>query len=187
MSKRVVIIHGWGGRPDEGWRPWLSRELNARGYAVTMPQMPNSGSPVEREWVQAIAEAVGTPDEGVILVGHSLGCMAILRYLGSLHSGRVGAVVFVAGFVTSLGIPEIENFFTAPVDFTSLKARSSSFAAIYSDDDPYVPPVQAQLIRKGLGAKTILAKGMGHFSHSDGCSELPAVLDAIADAQFPPK
>ena len=31
MSK-VVIVHGWGGTPEEGWFPWLRRELEERGH-----------------------------------------------------------------------------------------------------------------------------------------------------------
>ena len=39
MKKRVFIIHGWGGKPDEHWLPWLEEELakkagiNANFYA----------------------------------------------------------------------------------------------------------------------------------------------------------
>jgi len=29
--KRVFIIHGWGGNPEEGWLPWLKKELEAKG------------------------------------------------------------------------------------------------------------------------------------------------------------
>ena len=25
--RRVFIIHGWGGYPEEGWFPWLKKEL----------------------------------------------------------------------------------------------------------------------------------------------------------------
>ena len=28
-AKRVFIVHGWGGHPDEGWFPWLSSELGS--------------------------------------------------------------------------------------------------------------------------------------------------------------
>jgi hypothetical protein len=26
-AKRVFIIHGWEGYPEEGWFPWLKKEL----------------------------------------------------------------------------------------------------------------------------------------------------------------
>jgi len=34
MSKRVFLIHGWEGSPEEGWRPWLKKELEKRGFKV---------------------------------------------------------------------------------------------------------------------------------------------------------
>ena len=30
--KRVYIIHGWEGYPEEGWFPWLKKELEDRGF-----------------------------------------------------------------------------------------------------------------------------------------------------------
>ena len=29
--KKVFIIHGWEGYPEEGWFPWLKKELESRG------------------------------------------------------------------------------------------------------------------------------------------------------------
>ena len=28
--QRVFIIHGWDGYPEEGWFPWLKKELEAK-------------------------------------------------------------------------------------------------------------------------------------------------------------
>lgn len=33
--KRVFIVHGWGGRPDESWFPWIQRELESKGFKTT--------------------------------------------------------------------------------------------------------------------------------------------------------
>lgn len=32
MNKRVYLLHGWGGQPAGGFRPWLKKELEARGH-----------------------------------------------------------------------------------------------------------------------------------------------------------
>jgi len=37
MAKRVFIIHGWDGYLEEGWFPWLKRELEAAGFAAFVP------------------------------------------------------------------------------------------------------------------------------------------------------
>lgn len=37
MAKRVFLIHGWEGYPEEGWRPWLKKKLGAE--AIVMHNM----------------------------------------------------------------------------------------------------------------------------------------------------
>jgi len=41
MQKRVFIIHGWDGYPEEGIFPWLKTELQNRSFMVFIPSMPN--------------------------------------------------------------------------------------------------------------------------------------------------
>ena len=61
--KRVYIVHGWGGYPEEGWFPWLKKELEAKGFEVHVPQMPNADKPRMETWVPALAQAVGSADD----------------------------------------------------------------------------------------------------------------------------
>ena len=99
---RAVIIHGYGGEPMRGFRPWLKKELEARGFAVSVPAMPSPNEPRVEEWVAAIAKEVGKDGNDCILVGHSLGCVAILRYL-EMAKKKVAGAVLIAGFVGDLG------------------------------------------------------------------------------------
>ena len=84
MQKRVFLIHGWDGRPDNHWFPYLSLELKANGFDVSAPQMPHAAEPKVGEWLSFLREYVGKPDEQTYFVGHSLGCIAIARYLETL-------------------------------------------------------------------------------------------------------
>src|SRR3989344_9568337 len=112
MLQRVFIVHGWDGHPEEGWFPWLKRELEAKGFKVYVPQLPDAANPRIYNWVPALAAAVGEADEETYFVGHSMGCQTIARYLESLpeekqlatskplrkEARRGGGAVFVAGF-----------------------------------------------------------------------------------------
>src|SRR3989338_4452907 len=80
----VFLIHGWEGNPNNHWFPWLSWELKARGWEVNAPQMPNAAKPKVKEWVDFLRDYVGKPDKDTYFVGHSLGCIAIARYLAKL-------------------------------------------------------------------------------------------------------
>ena len=85
MNKRAFLIHGWEGRPENEWRPWLKNELEKRGLQVFVPAMPDTANPMMDKWVPHLTQTVGTPDENTYFVGHSVGCITILRYLETLN------------------------------------------------------------------------------------------------------
>ncbi|MFH1750643.1 MAG: alpha/beta fold hydrolase [Candidatus Micrarchaeota archaeon] len=180
MAKRVIIIHGWNGRPQGGWKPWLKKKLEGKGFEVYVPAMPNPSMPNMGEWVDRIIREIGRPDKDCILVGHSLGCIAILRYLEGLGKDEsVGGAVLVAGFSDNLGMFLFNSFFSSPLDWKGIKSHCNKFVAIHSDNDRYVPLRHGDIFRRELRAKLVVKKGMGHFSGDEGCTELPVALDAV--------
>jgi len=178
--KRVVFIHGWEGSPEEGWRPWVKRELEQKGFQVLNPAMPNPKYPKQKEWVEHLAEVIKTPDEETILIGHSLGAITILRYLESLPEGqKIGGAVFVAGFSDDLQIPEIKDFFTTEIKWDKVKQHCQTFIALHSDNDPYVPLTHREIFQDKLNAQVVTMHNMRHFSGDDGIRELPQLLELI--------
>ena len=185
--KRVYIVHGWDGYPEEGWFPWLKKELEARGFEVYVPQLPEADAPRIYNWVPALENAVGTPDKQTYFVGHSMGCQTIARYLETLPEGiKVGGAVFVAGFFKRLTIeqdPESQetekHWLEAPLDLKKVKSHLPKSIAIFSDDDPFVPLDNKDDFENKLGSKIIIEHGMNHFSGSRGITELPVVLQSI--------
>ena len=177
---KVVIIHGYGGEPMHGFRPWLKRELEAKGFEASVPAMPSPDEPHMEEWVAAIGKE--TRGENCILVGHSLGCTAILHYLEHVKK-KVSGAVLVAGFAERLGdeFGAIENFVDAPLDFARVRKNCGRMVAIFSDNDPYVPLSQEKLFREKLDAATVVLHARGHFSSSEGTTELPEALEAILE------
>lgn len=189
MTKRVFILHGWDGYPQEGWFPWLKKELEAKGFEVFVPQLPDAGSPSIQKWVPKLAETVGVADENTYFVGHSMGCQAIARYLESLPEGiKIGGAIFVAGFFKRLtGLEnepdsqEISNrWFETPIDFEKAKSHLSKSVAIFSDNDPFVPLDNQDAFRDMLGSEIIIEHDKGHFSGGlNGTKELPIVLEKL--------
>ena len=194
MKKRVFLIHGWDGRPDNHWFPWLTWELKANGFDISAPQMPHAADPKVKEWLSFLREYVGKSDRDAYFVGHSLGCTAIVRYIDLLPKAtRVGGCVFVAGFSGRLNIPEIREFYLPPQTaargltqkgtqiyadiIEKAKAHCDKFVMIFSDNDPYVPIAKSLEFAKQLGAKTILERGKKHFN--DGITALPSALSAL--------
>lgn len=188
MSTRVFVVHGWDGFPDEGWFPWLKAKLEAKGFEVHVPQLPDAGTPQISIWVPALAKAVGRPDEQTFFVGHSMGCQTIARYLETLPIGLVvGGAVFVAGFFKRLTNLEDDpavrsiarSWLSAPIDLAKVRLHLRSSVAIFSDDDPWVPLDNQADFCDVLGSEIVVEHAMKHFSGSTGTVKLPAVREAI--------
>jgi predicted alpha/beta hydrolase family esterase len=182
--KRAVIVHCWGGNSNYAWYPWAKAQLESLGYQVTVPDMPDSDPPILATWLPHLQEIIGQPDEELVLIGHSIGTVTIMRYLESLESGSVGKVILVAGFTDQLGFKELENFFENRLDFSKIKNRSKNgFVAIQSDDDPFVSEQYGERLKDELGAKLVIKHNAGHMSGSvDGeqaCTELPKVIESL--------
>ena len=78
-----VILHGYTGRNDKNFIPWLKHELEQRGAKVQAPQLPNTDNPTEVEQVQYVLDNVAF-DENTVLIGHSLGGLVAMRVLEKL-------------------------------------------------------------------------------------------------------
>lgn len=188
MKKRVFIIHGWGGYPEENWFPWLKRELEFRGFEVFVPQLPDADSPRIEKWIPRIAEVVGTVDEGTYFVGHSMGCQAIARFLENQPGGiRAGGAVFIAEFFKRLtnlepepNVKEVaDSWLNSPVDLNKTRIHFVKSVAVFSDDDPYVPLDNQEDFKNRLGSKIIIEHNKGHFNAQAGVVELPVALEEL--------
>ena len=186
MQKRVFIIHGWDGSPQNCWFPWLKNKLEEKGFVVQVLSMPHPVNPTIVDWVNYLADAVGKADKNTYLVGHSIGCQTILRYIAQLQK-PVGGVVCVAGFFRLLHLVTDEEkeiakpWLETQMDFEKIKESTNRIIAIFSDDDPDVDLGDKELFEKYLGAKTIVEHQKGHFSDDAGIKELPSALESVLE------
>ena len=188
MRKKVYIIHGWEGFPEQALFLWLKRELEERGYKVTVPFMPDTAFPKIDTWINTLKKLVREIDTNTILIGHSIGCQTILRYLETLPVGtKVGKVVLIAGWthLTPKAAPDtdskaiIKPWIETPIDWMNIRCHTDNFTAIFSSNDPYVPISEKDVFEKELGAKIVIEEKMGHFTEEDGVTKIVSVLNAI--------
>ena len=183
--KKVFIIHGFQGTPNNGWKSWLMTELNKFDvYACALP-MPTPDEPKCDEWTAEISRNIPEVNEDIFLVGHSLGCAAILNYLGTVKSDKkFGGVFLIAGACEPLEVDnpnsiirKIDNFFTHPFDYKKIKDTSDHFVIIHGDNDEKVPVNHAERTSNELSGELVVIKNGGHLSGIDGFHELPQLLD----------
>ncbi|MFF0526432.1 RBBP9/YdeN family alpha/beta hydrolase [Actinomadura nitritigenes] len=180
-GRRASIIHGYGATPADHWFGRLAERLRQTGVPTTIPALPTPETPDPAEWTAAVRADVGTPDEGTVIVAHSLGCLTVLRYLRSLPSPwRLGALVLVAGFVDPLpALPELDAYIADGCDVEGLAAHVDRLTILRSDADPYVPTGHTDRLARLLGTTAEIVPGAGHFLASDGITDLPQALQAL--------
>ncbi len=180
--KRAVIVHGWGGSPHAGWIPWLKKELEAKNIFVETPTMPHTDTPTIEDWVSQLAKYID-PEEDNYLIGHSMGCQTILRYLEKLPEGvKIKGVVLVAGFITLSGLnPEekviAQQWLDTPISIEKVRASADKFVSVFSDDDPFVSEDNWEVLGK-LGEIVVL-HDKGHIEDPFEQSVLKAVQSVI--------
>ena len=179
--RKVFIVHGYTGYPDKNWFPWLKAELEKLGLNVQVPTMPNTNAPQLDEWLPYLKKVIGPPTSDTYLVGHSLGCPTILRYLESLPLGeQVGGALLVAGFAEPLPqLPELNSFTEGPWNDEKVIEHVKQLAIINSDDDPSVPLFNGEHVRDRFKAELSLVHNAGHINERSGYLQVPFVLDKL--------
>lgn len=187
--KKVFIVHGFMGMPNGLWKTWLMSELKKKDvYACSLP-MPNPAEPKSEEWVRAIDFNIGEPNEDIILVGHSLGVAAIMRYLELIGlDQKIGGAVLVSGPYKKLLIDKLApfirntyNFFETDFNFKKIRESCDKFVIVHAKDDLKVPYSHGEYLAEKLNAKLVTLQMGGHLSGHEGVNEIPEVLDALLD------
>lgn len=175
----VILVHGWKGWPENAWFPWLRKQLEARGDTTEALKLPKPVLPDRVAWSRMIREAIPGPD--TILVGHSMGCPAILWALEEYGGPAIAQVVCVSGF----GRPFFpvrkyrDLWFPRPVNFDDVRSKARAWSVIHSSMDPLVPFREGKWLAERLGVPVTVTKRVGHLAHEELAFEVPEILDAI--------
>ena len=182
---KIYIVHCWEGTKEDGWYPWLDKELSNENNKVYRFDMPNTKTPVIEEWVNFLDKQVETLDDKTYFIGHSIGCQTIMRYLETKDVCNIGGILFVAPWLDLLdyAIEDEESYNTAKpwlttkIDFEKIKKFTNNIHCIFSSDDYFVSLDQKYKFEELLNAKTIVVNNKGHISEDDNVFELKEILD----------
>ena len=182
---KIFIIHCWDGTKDDGWYPWLDKELSNKKNKVYRFNMPNTDKPKIEEWVSFLDKKVKILDENTYFIGHSIGCQTIMRYLQTKEINKIGGILFVSPWLDLLdyAIEDEESFLVAKpwlsekINFDKIKQFTNNINCIFSSNDYFVSLEQKNKFEKLLNAKTIVVNDKGHISQDDNVYELKEILD----------
>lgn len=188
MPKTAIIVHRWGGNPKDDWYPALRMKLIEQGYQVLIPSMPDTDEPEIHAWVSKLREIASEVDSETILIGHSIGCQTILRWLAMLpKEKKVGKVFFVAPWTKLIGVEDdadsqriAKPWIETPIDWNAARQHAHSFTCVFSDDDPYVALSETSIFKEKLHATIIIEKNRGHMTEKDE----PVVIETITRSKY---
>lgn len=177
----VYIVHGYTASPEQNWFPWLKKQLGKKGIPVTVFDMPDSLHPEAEKWDRYLDTHINECNEDTILIGHSLGCIASLRYLDrQAQPLKVKGIVMVSGFLESVpALPELDSFCRQNIDAEKIISMAGERIAFTSDDDSIVPPEYTRKLAVNLKAALITVNGAGHFLDREGYTEFSELLREI--------
>ena len=180
----VFIFHGLGGHSGENWFPWLKEKLEADGHQVIVPAFPHPDQPDLDEWMKHMVQYESLINENTIFVGHSLGGAFALRLLEHRQQSikAVFLVATVSGPIPHRIDPLLTTFTHHPFDWNTIREKAGKFMVLHSDNDPYIPLVQAEHMAQSLGTTVTLIKGGEHLNEGAGYGTFEVLFQLVKDA-----
>jgi len=175
-TNRIIILHGWGGHPEDEWFPWLTKELEMEGWNVQIPQLPNTDKPNKEEWMKVFKSL--NPDEQTIVVGHSLSNALILKYL---ESNKLKHVFLVAAWDWLFEeVKEFhETFFQDEFNYSKIIESGTKITIINSTNDKWIDFERGKKLASKVKASFMPVSNAGHFMKRDGYTKFPLLLEMI--------
>jgi len=176
VSKTIIIPGNGDSRIEsDNWYAWVKDALQKRGFKVVAKNMPDPVLARAKFWIPFIEEDLAA-DENSIIIGHSSGAVATLRYLET-HK-LLGAILIGCNY-TDLG-DETEaksGYYDTKWQWEKIKENASWIVQFASADDPYIPIEQPRYIHEKTSSQLLEFKDRGHFEEKT----FPELLDVIAE------
>jgi len=175
---QIMIVPGNGNADmSEIWFPSVTRELRAREFDVIAKNMPDPDVARKQFWLPFIHEQLHG-DENAILIGHSSGAIAILRYL---EEHRALGAVLIGTYHSDLNDEKekMSGYFDEPWHWDTIMKNVKWIIQFASTDDPYIPIEEARYVRDHLHSEYYEYTDQGHFSSEVNKTEFPELVTAI--------
>jgi predicted alpha/beta hydrolase family esterase len=176
---KAILIHGnGGGTKDDHWQAWLAGELEKRGVEVINETFPDNDLARAKYWLPYI-EKLGA-DENTILIGHSSGAVAAMRYA---ENHKILGSFLVAPCYTDLGDEDEKKsgYYDEAWDWEKIRQNQKFIVQFSSQNDPYIPIDEARFIHDNLNSDYTEKTDAGHFRGQEGFEKFPELLDKITE------
>lgn len=175
---KVICIHGNGNStPHDNWWPYLKRELEKIGLPVIARQFPDAPLARASYWLPFLKNELKA-DEHTILVGHSSGALAAMRFA---ETNKLLGSVLIAAMHTDLDIEteRLSGYFDTPWNWHAIKNNQQWIVQCASTDDPWIPIHEPRFVHARLNSNYYEFNNQGHFGGDYDKKEFPELVKII--------
>src|SRR3954463_1918439 len=179
LDVKIIIIHGNGGcTAGDFWYPRVESECAALGLTVINETFPDNIKARARFWLPFLEELGAGED--TILIGHSSGAVAAMRYA---ETHRLLGSVLVAVCHTDLGDPgeAASGYYDAPWQWERIRKHQRWIGVYHSADDPHIPVAEARFVAAQLRCQYFELEARGHFTDPGALPEIVSYLKRKLD------
>jgi predicted alpha/beta hydrolase family esterase len=160
----ILFIQGGGEGAHKEDNELVSNLKNAldNAYKINYPKMPKEEDPQYQTWKEAFDKAIDKIEDGIILIGHSLGGFLLIRYLAEkkLSKNIIGMFFISTPFVGEGGW-QFEDMAIKDDSYSKLPRVPTFF--YHSTNDETVPFSHLALYKKKIPHAVIQKiDGRGH-------------------------
>lgn len=196
MKKQVLLVHGGdsfntyedyieflnGFKIDSldyfkgiNWKNNLQTDLG-KNFEVICPQMPNKMNARYKEWKIWFEKIIPFLEDGIILIGHSLGGTFLAKYLSenNLPVKISGLHLVAAVFDDESDEPLMD--FSLGSSLENISKQVLKIFLYYSKDDKIVPFGELEKYKSSIpSARSFVFEDMGHFNQE----KFPEIIKEI--------
>lgn len=165
MQSTVLTFPGIGNSGPEHWQS-LWEQSNPEFVRISQRDWD---SPVCDDWASVLEHAVQRLGSSVVVVAHSLACLAVAHWAARPHS-PIKAALLVA-----IPNPDGPSFPAEAIGFSPLPTQRFAFPSIVvaSSNDPYGSLAHAEACTSAWGGRLVNIGAAGHINASSNLGRWP--------------
>ncbi len=180
MSPSVLVVPGIGNSGPEHWQTlW-----EAEDAAMARLRVDDWDRPCCASWVEAIDTQMARAAESLIVIAHSLGCLAVAHWVARHRRNRriSGALLVAVPDPNGPNFPLQAKGFS-PVPLSRLPCRS---IVVSSQDDPYGSAEYANSCAEAWGSTFVDIGRAGHINGASNLGDWPDGRRLLEQLRTPP-
>lgn len=175
MSKKVLLLHGWGGSDSPHWQSWLAGEIAKEYGTVSFLKFTNFDFPDLELWKEELKQRVDDFKPDIVLC-HSLANTLWFHCIEEFSIPKVSKLYLIAPPSFLCKVPEIKSFFTLKVP---TQAHAHKTILVGSTNDMYMGLAGLHELANSLNVELKIIEDAGHLNADSGYGQWPWILEEV--------